>query len=265
MNTKNHNSKYRLLVLMDLSKASEAALKNAVQLAKVIKGDVRVLHVKAPADVVTFENQFSAMRAIQEDSRNTQTKLKEVIHSIEKKERIFIPFKIAYGNIKHAIKEEISKINPNIILFGKQKLKLNNLFNTNITSFLVKECSTNVLIVGEDHKFHSYSDISLGMYGEAIEQEGIEIINDLNQKNSNPIRFFSIRSKKNVEKDTSKQKNTDKRVSYVFSEGSNALDGIVSYISRTNMQLFCISRKYKVKTSLQQLVDKLDIPVLILK
>ncbi len=262
MNAKNHSHKYHLLVLMDLSKASETALKNAVQLAKVIKGKVEVFHVKVPADVVNYENQYSAMRAIQEDARKAQARLKRIIRKLEKEERIHISFQIAYGNVKNAIKEKLSKVDPDIILLGKRKSKVVSILNHGITNFVLKESSSNILIAGEDHKFHSYTDISLGVYGEALHQEGLEIINDLNQKNTSPIRFFSVRNQDDKRQAALKQ--TKEGVSYVFSEGTNALDGLASYISRTNMQLFCIPRKHGIKASVQQMVDKLDIPVLIL-
>ncbi len=275
MNTKNSNPKYRLLVLMDLSKASEIALKNAVQLAKVIEGSVEAFHVKAPTDVVKYENQFSAMRAIHEDYGNTKSRLRQIIRKIEKENGIPIAYQIAYGNIKKAIKEHISKVQPEIVLLGKRKSKLVNFLGSGVTKFVLKQCSTNILISGEDHKFHSYTDISLGVYGEILQQKGFEIINDLNLQGTNRIRFFKIRDQKDSQKSAETQQNEQETLSYVFSEGSNALDGLASYISRTNTQLFCIPRKSNkkrllfqfngVETPLKQVIQKLDIPVLILR
>ncbi|MEW7292139.1 universal stress protein [Aquimarina sp. 2304DJ70-9] len=260
MNTKNYDSKYRMLVLIDLSKASENVLKNAVQLSKVLKGSLEVFYVKAPADVVSYENQYSAIRAIQEDTRRAQARLKKMIRKIEKEENVLITFQIAYGNIKNAIKEKIVKVQPDLVLLGKRKSKLINFLNHGITNFILKKCSANILIAGQDDKFHSYRDIMLGVYGSILQDEGIEVINDLNQKNTSPIRFFSVKNQDNKRQAGLKQ--TKEGVSYVFSEGTNALDGLASYISRTNMQLFCIPRKYGIKASVRQMVDKLDIPVL---
>ncbi|GAA4278635.1 universal stress protein [Aquimarina mytili] len=259
------STKYRMLALTDLSKSSMTILKNAAQLAKAIGGKIEVFYVKAPADVVNYENQFSAIRAIQEDSRRAQKRLKTMVRKIEKEENIKITFQIAYGNIKNAIQEKISKTKPDIVLLGRRKSKLVNFLSNGITKFLLNECPANVLIAGEDDKFYSYDDTSLGVYGDVLQKDGIEIINDLNQKNSNPIRFFSIRNTKNTKKNIPQHRNTKEKVSYIFSEGTNALDGITSYVSRTNMQLFCISRKHQIKSSLQQMVYKLDIPVLILE
>ena len=58
-------------------------------------------------------------------------------------------------------------------------------------------------------------------------------------------------------------------VSYVFSEGTNAVDGLASYVARTKTQLFCIP---KAKTSwfsfqsdeTEQLLRKINVPILLI-
>ena len=275
MNTKKTNAKYHLLVLTDLSKSSENALKSAVQLAKTIKGSVEVLHVRPPADVINYENQFSAMRAIQEDSRSAQSKLRQTINTISKKEGIPITFRIAYGNVKSKIKEHIDKVDPQIVLLGKRRSKLIKFLGDSVTEFVLKNCTSNILIGGDDHTFHSFKDISMGVYGEALAQEGFEIINDLNPKGKNSIRFFKVKSQKSSKKRDVAEHNA-KSVSYVFSEGANAWDGLAEYVSRTNMQLFCIPREESeskssffslkgIEIPIRQIVHRLNIPVLIMR
>ncbi|MBQ4819298.1 universal stress protein [Aquimarina sp. MMG016] len=269
MNSK--KSKYHLLVLMDLSKASEAALKNAVHLAKEINGKVEVFHVKSPADVAKYENQFSAMRAIQEDTSNVQSKLMKLIREIEKEEKVVITLQISYGNAKQAIKDKIDSVKPDLVILGKRKNNLMNFLEPDITKFVLKECNANILISGEDNKFHSFDDISLGVYGETIHKEGLEIISDLKTNEEDPIRFFRIRNPNNSDKSVTTEQNKKWAVSYTFSEGENALDGLASYITGTNTQLFCIPRKQNENASwfglsrINDLIYKLNIPVLILR
>ncbi len=270
MNAKNLNQKYRILVLTNLSNTSESALKNAVQLAKVLQGSVEAFHVKSPSKVVTQINQLSAERAIHEDYYKTKSILKQIINKIEKEEGIRIKYEVAYGNIKNEIRQKIAQVQPEIVLLGKRKVKRVDVLRRGITQFLLDECDANILITGEDHKLHSYTDISLGVFGQSLQKEGIEIINDLKEQNNNPIRYFSIRSKKNAEEATSR--NDREMISYVFSEGTNALDGLASYVSKTNTQLLCIPRNLDGNRKVSKLkrvripvrvVDKLDIPVLI--
>ncbi|MBQ0736153.1 universal stress protein [Aquimarina celericrescens] len=275
MHTRNQDYKYRLLVLSDLSKSSETALKNAVQLAKVIRGRVEVLCVKSPADIADYENQFSAMRAIQEDSREVQTKLKNVVRKTEKEEGITIPFQISYGNIKQTIKEKIDELQPDLVLLGKRKSKLLNFSGHGITKFVLTKCAANVLISGEDHVFHSYTDISLGIFGDTLHSEGLEIINDLKLRGNNPLKFFSIRNRKKLEPSEAIDYDGKSAISYVFSEGVNALDGLASYVSKTNIELLCIPRRRKTSRSTFQLpsigvpidrvVQKLNVAILVLR
>ncbi len=273
MTTKNSGSKYRLLVLMDLSKASEIVLKNAVQLAKVIDGHVEVLYVKGPADVVECENQYAAVRSIHEDYKGSKLRFRRIIRKTEKENRISVTYRMAYGSIRKAIKEYMSKNNPDIVLLGKTKSSLADLFRQSVTKFVLKHCNVNVLIVGEDQKFHSYEDVSLGVYGEIIEQKGFEIIKDLKQQNNNPIRFFRIGKQKDSQEQFEIRHSEQNAVSYVFSEGANAIDSLAAYISRTNTQLFCIPRRLDnngssfryngVEIPVNQVIQRLDIPVLI--
>ncbi len=270
MNAKNLNQKYHILVLTDLSNAPETAIRNAAQLAKAVNGSVETFHVKSPAKLVTQINQFAAERAIHEDYYKTKSNLKQIVNKIEKEEGIRIRYEVAYGNVKTEIKQKLDQVQPEIVLLGKRKAKLIDFLRRGVTKFLLDECDANILITGEDHKLHSYTDISLGVFGQSLQKEGIEIINDLKEQNNNPIRYFSIRSKKNAEEATSR--NDQEMISYVFSEGSNALDGLASYVSKTNTQLLCIPRNFDGNSKVSKLkrvripvrvVDKLDIPVLI--
>ena len=67
MNTQVLKSKHRLLVLMDKSKASNNALKNAISLAQLIDGSIEVFQVKKLTSEVRYENQIAIMRAIDEE------------------------------------------------------------------------------------------------------------------------------------------------------------------------------------------------------
>ncbi|PWL38909.1 hypothetical protein DKG77_11790 [Flagellimonas aquimarina] len=268
MSTKKDSGKYKLLVLIDLSQASEIALINAIQLAKVIDGRVEVLYVKAPADVVKHENALSAMRTIHQDSRSTKAQLQEFIEGISAKEEYPITSRIAYGNIKSSIKEHLSDSQPDIVVLGKRKSKLTNFLGKGITEFVLSECNVNVLIVGEDHKLHSFKDLSLGIYGNKVEESNLGVINDLNKQTTKPLKLFSVRGPQDeaIEEESS----TKETVSYVFSEGANALDGLASYVLKTNTQLFCITKKQTKGLSFQpdsarQIAKKLDIPVLIMQ
>ncbi|NAS13270.1 universal stress protein [Poritiphilus flavus] len=269
MSNETPNPKYRLLVLTDLSKASDMALRNAVQLAKAINGKVDVFHAKAPTSVVKFDNQLSAMRSIHHDYNKTQAKLENDIQELESAEGVRIGFKIAYGNVKNAIREHIKETKPDIAVLGKRKSKIIGFLGDGITNFVLNQCSTNVLITDEEQVFHSFNDLSLGIFGDAIEKQGLEILNDLSKAGNKPIKLFSVGESANAN-----VSNQEKRtISYVFPEGSNAMDGLASYVQKTQTQLLCIpssknkdqggrQRKNIIDASVRRMVQKVGIPVL---
>ncbi len=271
MNTGTSNAKYQLLVLTDLTKASDNTLMNAAQLAKVIGGNVEVFHAKAPTDVVKQENQLSAMRTIHKDYNSSKKKLESLKRSIEQKAGIPISYAIGYGNIKTTIKERIDFLKPDIVVLGKRKPKWDNFLREGITEFLLKNSDVNLLIGGDDKKFHSFTDISLGVYGQDVLDDGFEIISELREKNQKPVKMFSMGKSKNAQKSEEHTSAESKMVSYVFSENDNAFGGLISYVSKTNTQLLCIpgpknSRKNFSRAKGNQIgkmVQKLDIPVLI--
>ena len=60
-----------------------------------------------------------------------------------------------------------------------------------------------------------------------------------------------------------------KTVSYTFSKGGNALNGLVNYVSRTNTQLLCVPKKggksFMFKSSpLKEVIRKTNVPLMIL-
>ncbi|KQC29100.1 universal stress protein [Flagellimonas eckloniae] len=255
MKTKNNPSKYRLSVLMDLSNTSEAVLTNAVQLAKIINGTVEVFFVKTPVDVVKYDNQLSAMRAINEDRRDSKAKVTKIAEEVSESESYPISVQMTYGNIKNKLKEYVADAKPDILVLSKKKSRFIKSINDKV----------NVLIMDEGHNFHSFEDISLGVFDD-LKGSDFEIINDLKGQSSAPVRIFSIKDSQMEHKEKTDLENT---VSYVFSEGAHALDAIASYVDRTNTKLLCIPKTSKGELSFQsgnakQVIRKLNVPVLIM-
>ncbi|TAI48806.1 universal stress protein [Flagellimonas allohymeniacidonis] len=265
MDTNTAIPKYFISVLMDSSKASHTALTNAVQLAKTLGGRVEVFYAKAPTDVVKFDNQLSAMRAIHEENRSSKNRIKNEIKAISQEEGLPISVKTGYGNLKTAVKDYVNSQTPDIIVLGRRKSKVTGFLTDGVTDFVINECPSHVLILGEDDKFHSFANISLGVFGNTLEEKDFEIVNDLKNNSSKPVRLFNIKSEEGTQELESKLQQT---VSYVFSEGANAIDGLTSYVKRTKTELFCMPKRTKGKgfgaNSTKQVMRKLDVPILIM-
>ena len=66
-------SKCNILVLSDIDKSANTILKNAINLAKIVDGDVNFFCVKKPTEIVEKDSQLSAMRAINEKFLETDS------------------------------------------------------------------------------------------------------------------------------------------------------------------------------------------------
>ena len=250
------NQSYRILVLVDDSKASVTALRNAVNLSDTLGGTVSAFHVIPARELAEQENQLATLRFIQRKYRKVSSKIKDMVASVAEKEHTRIPIKIHYGNIKNQIASYVADTNPDILVVGNKKNKKIGFLGDGITQFVIDTCKCNILVSTASHQFHSYTDVSLGIYGDSLEQEGFEVIHHIHEKSDKPARFFSIGNTKD-----SKSTSTQDKVSYVFTEGANALEGLSNYVKRSNTQLFCISAK---ESPVKQIVKQLDIPVFIL-
>ena len=58
--------KNKILVLSDIDSSTKGILTNAVNLAKIIAGEVTLFCVKKATDIIENESQLSAMRTINE-------------------------------------------------------------------------------------------------------------------------------------------------------------------------------------------------------
>ncbi|KAB7530732.1 hypothetical protein F8C76_04325 [Flagellimonas olearia] len=256
MSPKSITAKYRVTVLLEGLKNSEHIVANAVEMARTINATIDILQVKPAIDVVKRESQFSALDTIYKDDRKTRSKMQRLIQGIQKGEELPINYTLVYGNAKSTIKEHLVQEHPDIVVLGKRRSML-GLWGDGLADFVVSEANTNVLVMDEDHKFHTFKDLNLGFLGDEVQNKGLEIINDLKRESEKPMRLFRIKRHDTAHQP---QSSWQKTVSYEFTEGSNAMDGLVSYVSRTNTELLCVPNKAHAK----QLVRKSNVPIFVM-
>lgn len=267
MKTQSSQNKYDIVALVDLTKTSQRALHQAVELAKTLNGRVEAFHVKAPTEAAKYDNQLSAMRSIHEDNRDSKNKLKEIVEQLSATEDFPISFKTGYGNVKSTLKDYVNRKQPDILVLGRRKPRPLSLLGDGVTDFVLNECPSHVLITGEKYEVPSFKEVQLGIFGYSSQIQEVDIIRDLRKNNNHPMRMFGI---KTDEKEEAMENQTDSGevISYVFSKGANAWDGITSYVSRTDTQLFCIPRHSKDKSikpsTTKRLLQKLEVPILIM-
>ncbi|MBA4743999.1 MAG: universal stress protein [Muricauda sp.] len=260
-----NQKKYRISVLLDMSKNSSFVLNSAVELAKRVEGSIEVFHVKPTTNIIKGDSQLSAIRTLNQDDRSTRAEINELISKINEKENLSIGYKLEYGNVKNRVRDYLALQNPDILVLGKRRPRL-GIFSESITDFVINQTNnTNVLILGEDDKFHSFEDINLGFFGAELAETNLEVIQDLKRDSKKPVRHFDISNE-----ETSQNRNYPwhKTVSYKFRKGANAYDGLVNYVSRTNTQLLCVSKSGKnfmfKPSPIKSVIRKAKVPLMVL-
>lgn len=251
--------KYRISVLLDMSKSCVFVLTSALELAKQMDGAIEVFHVKPGG---TFQKAQSKLNGNYE---STQAEIEEIISQVGEQEQLPISYKQEYGNVKHRVRDYLALQKPDILVLGKRRPKIGFFFES-ITDFVINQTyNTNVLILGEDDKFHTFKDINLGFFGTELEESDLEVIKDLKRDSEKPVRHFDISEDDSLKRIFPWNK-TD---SYKFSKSTNAMDGLVNYVSRTNTQLLCIPKKggkrFLFKTNpIKTVIRRIKVPLLIL-
>ncbi|MEE9362749.1 MAG: universal stress protein [Cellulophaga sp.] len=264
-------SKYRILVLVDLSRESLDAFNYTVNLSKLINGSIEIFYVKPPTDIVKNENQTSAIAAIDEERSSIKRQLKELVDTTSELENLPIIYNFTFGNVKNEVKEHIEKTSPDIVVLGRSKPKLLDFFSDGLTQSIVNTFDGSVLIMGDTNNIAPYTDMLLGFFNENSNQGNYKVTQDLKRLNNSPSIHFRLRNKA---PGTSERLDSSSTITFEFEEGSNALHGLPSYIVKSNIELLCLGRDLKnektpslfnsITTNIKQLLNKTNVPILIL-
>jgi nucleotide-binding universal stress UspA family protein len=245
-------SKCNILVLSDVDKSASTILKNAINLAKIVGGNINFLCVKKPTEIVEKDSQLSAMRAINEKFLETDNQIKSMITALSKDEKIKISHKISFGNLKDEIGKQIKESKPDIIVLGKQKSKILSFLGDNIIDFVLKKFSGTVLITSNKITLEANSKLSLGILNNS------KIINTNRYKEALvsfttiPLKAFQISSKTALKNDVS---TSNKIIEFIFEEGDNAIRNMDNYLLKNNIQLLFASREKNKISSLSSRIN----------
>ena len=256
--------KCKILVISDLDTSTEKIIKNGVNLAKIVDGEINFFCVKKATDIVEKESQLSAMRTINEKFLEVDNSIKKIIKEQSKSENIKIDYKISFGNLKNEISNQITEINPDIIVLGKSKSKVLSFIGDNIIDHVLKEYSGTVMVASENNLLEANSKISLGLLND---------VNSFSNKYAETIVSYSDSTLTSfcINEDKLESKNINnsskKIVEFVFEKGDNALKNISNYLSKSNVNLLFINREKQalnsVKSDIKSIIKTLDCPLIL--
>ena len=232
--------KNKILVFSEMDASTLGVLTNAVNLAKILAGEVTLCCVKKATDVVKEDNQLSAMRTINQKFIKIDKEIISTIAKISNDENIKIAYNISFGNLKEELREQIKASKPDIIVLGKQKSKIFSLFGDNIINFILKEFAGTVMITSEKIEIPANTELCLGLLNENENPQSNPFKKALISFATKPLRHFQISNNANAESDTVKHQKT---IEYIFEKGDNTFKNIDNYLTKNKVQLLFMPRK----------------------
>ena len=251
--------KCKILVLSDIDSSTEKIIKNGINLAKIVDGEINFFCVKKAIDIVEKDSQLSAMRTINEKFLEADNKIKKIIkeHSINGETKI--DYKIAFGNLKNEISNQIAETKPDIIVLGKSKSKVLSFIGDKLLNYVLKEYSGTVMITSDNNLLEANSEISLGLLNNVntFSNKFAETIVSYSDKSLTSFCINDDKFEANDKNDSSK-----KIVEFVFEKGDDVLKNMANYLTKNKVNLLFINReeqkKSSVKLDIKRIIKNLD-------
>ncbi len=267
-------------MVKDQSKHFQVALQNAVNLAKMINGSVDLLYVKSPSQVASFDNQLAALRELHQESDTARKTMKDVVDLITASEQIPITYNLTFGNIINEVQQHINKTRPDIIVVGKRRTKITNLFGVDLTTYLLKNYQGALFISGEEKALSSPDDLALGSLDDLFSKNKSKLSGDLARRTSKPITFLKINSTNKKEKPSPSTMGSNEATmranmtTFEFDHTANISESVSKYVERSGVSLLCVQKSKlldlnkeikNVNRQIQKTVEKTNTPVLVLE
>ena len=261
------NSKYKILVLSDLSKTTSTTIKSSVSLAQMIDADIELFHVKKHIDIVDRDNQLSAIRTLNDEQISTKKNIEALINPISKAYNITINYSYAFGKIKEEIRNQIALSKPDIIVLGQRDSNPLQLIGDSITRFILKNFKGVIMISSNENALVPNEKMSLGVFNDSNKIFNTEFSKDLMLHAKAPLKSFKIINSQQETEHTATE-NEERIIEYVFEQNADAMDTLSSYLLKNNINLLCVDRaegksKNTGEASLREVVSKLNVSLLV--
>jgi nucleotide-binding universal stress UspA family protein len=276
MKDKHIKTEYDFLVLIDFSDASYNALKYAISLAKLIKGNIHVCHIANPSNIVKDDNQVAALRDIDSETVKIEKKIGAIVEMIITEGINAIPY-CSIGNIIYEFEELANQLKPDLIILGK-KAETPQL-KGKLTSHLMNTYEGALLIVKEGVLFNNDTKITLSCNNKTFDLYDSSLIFLLNNQTQSPLKLLNITLKRGscdeiIVPQTWRESSYEIDQNIQPEKNSTVVDSLLQHITKNDTELLCIGRG-KPRNYLQRIlssspstlvdvVNKIHTPVLIM-
>ena len=257
------NKNYRILVLSEMRKTTETILKNTASLAKMIGGEIALLHIKQPLVVVKQDNQLSAVRSINDTYTTTKNQIRQLVGPISADYDVSIDTTFKVGNVKEEINKKIQDFRPDIIVLGQRKSSPLKFLGNNITKHIMSTFDGLVMIASHEQVIGNGKELSLGTLNGSKDLMKMDLLERLRKQSSKPLRSFKIKHGKN---EGIQEEELEKgMVEYVFEPQDNAINNMSNYLTRTNVDLLFMDLDDVAEANIdvKNVIGKFNVPFLL--
>ncbi|WP_420401251.1 universal stress protein [Flagellimonas sp.] len=256
------NKNYKILILADLKKKTDTILKNTAGLAKMIGGEISLLHVKQPLVVVKQDNQLSAVRSINDTYTTSKKHIKQLVKPIEEDFGLKIDTTFKVGNVKEEINRQIQEMRPDVIILGQRKSIPIKFLGDGITKHVMSTFDGLVMIASHEQVISNNKELSLGVVNGKKDFGNMDLMEKLIAQSSQPLKSFKIA---NREDQGVQDEEGPKMVEYVFEPQDNAINNMATYLSRTNVDLLYVDLEdaSKANINVKNVIGKFNVPFLL--
>lgn len=262
--------KQKILVLSDLKKSSSTSLKSAIGLAKMIHAEIDFLYVKKPIEVIEKDNQLSANRIINQEYKETERKIQNLVNPISKEYGVTINYSFTFGNLKNEIGKYIDDNKPEIIVLGRRKSKALHFIGDQIIDLVIKKHNGMIFITTEHNALEPNKELSLGVLNRVSKESNVDLIEQLIEHSQKPFKSFKIVKNSN-EINIKNMQSNEKMIEYVFEQNENSISNLSNYLSKNNINILCIDREkkenknglYPINLNIKDIISKLNVSLLI--
>jgi nucleotide-binding universal stress UspA family protein len=275
MKNKNLDTGCELLVLMDFSVASYIALKYSITIAKIVKSNIKVLHVINLESVVETGNAAVVQREISDKTRKNKEELISIVEII-RTEGIDASYVLFYGNTFNRVEEYIDLNQPDLIVLGKKKRMISGV----LTKYLLHSYRGSVLFVGQEVAFNKETRISLARPSKIFSEHDPFILSELDRYTKIPLTVITVIKSSDPDEKLDPQTvwqstNGEKfKFHYENRKSPTVTKGLIEHVSEKNIELLCVAREnkrhflynliYNKRTIISQVVNAIHIPILVI-
>lgn len=262
---------FNFLMLIDFSKDSYEALDYLIKLVKVIGGQIELISIIEPSDVIKSENPVVALRAISKDKVMKKIRLDSIVEMIQS-EGIRVQYSLSTGRLEDELNGKLTSNSSDIIVTGKSKVgsigKVNN--------YLVHKFKGNLLIIGKQLEFQTGTNITVGCNIKTLNTCDLKLTSIFSLLTKTPLVLLEV-GKISIdirEFNKTGQFHENLAIQYKNEKNPNIIEGLKTHIDTTNVELLCIgrskrknsffSRILKPKNTMTEIVKNTKIPLLIM-